>query len=247
MKSTIKILTILTVLFICISANDKTDNSTEKIDYGKMIEEYLRIKTIEPTVVFNNDGRNEIDLLEHKISWLPFEKGIEISIDGHSIKTSDKVTSNPVWDTGVDSVNFANFLHQIKVYESDSLIGFVLTNTPCNGLGCSVNYPIIYNIKTKRQTYFGRFRTGFEFELYDFNSDDRPDYLSKTFFGRNAQGIDTTEFVLYSETVNGDFKEFQTKEQKKFWFKHTYTEFQMNLDNEKFEENWTEKINKNDR
>lgn len=247
MKPTIKIFTVLTILIGCISATNKIDNSTEKVDYGQMIEEYLQTKTIEPTVVFNNDGRNKIDLLEHKISWRDLEKGIEITVDGHTFTTSDKVTSNAVWDSGVDSVNFANFLQQVKIYEYESLIGFVLTNTPCTGLGCGVNYQIIYDLKTKKQSYFGRFRTGFQFELYNFNADDRPDFLSKTFYGRNAQGIDTTEFVLYSQAQNGGFEEFGTEEQPKFWFKHTYTEFQLNLDNEKFEENWIEKINKNGR
>ncbi|MDR9417040.1 MAG: hypothetical protein RI564_12215 [Gracilimonas sp.] len=247
MKPTIKILTILTILISCISATNKTDYSTEKVDYGQMIQEYLQTKTIEPTLVFNNDGRKKFDLLEHKISWRELEKGIEIIIDGYSIKTSDKVTSNAVWGSGVDSVNFANFLQQVKIYEYDSLIGFVVTNTPCTGLGCGVNYQIIYDLSTKKQTYFGRFRTGLEFELYNFNSDDRPDYLGKTFYGRNAQGIDTKEFVLYSQTKTGDFEEFTTDKQERFWFKHIYTELQSDLNNEGFEEKWTEEINKNGR
>ena len=93
-------------------------------------------------------------------------KGIEITVNGHTFTTFDKVTSNTVWGSEVDSVNFANFIQQVKIYENESLIGFVLTNTPCTGLGCGVNYQIIYDLKTKKQTYFGRFRTGFEFELY---------------------------------------------------------------------------------
>jgi len=247
MKATFKILTILIIFVSCLSATDKPENYSQKIDYNQIIENYLRTKTIEPTIVFNNDGRNEFDLLKHKISWKDLEKGIEITIDGNIIKTNDKVTLNTVWGSGVDSVNFANYLQQINIYEDYSLIGLVLTNTPCTGLGCSVNYQIIYDLKTKKQTFFGRFRTGFEFELYNFNSDNRPDYLSKTFFGRNAQGIDTTKFVLYSQTENGDFKEFKTDKQEIFWFKHIYTEFQTDLKNEGFEENWIEKINKNDR
>jgi hypothetical protein len=135
----------------------------------------------------------------------------------------------------------------LQVNEPESLIGFVLTYTPCSGLGCGVNYQIIYDFKTGKQTYFGRFRTGFEFQLYNFNSDNRPDYLSKTFYGRNAQGIDTTEYVLYSQTKNGDFEEFKTDKQERFWFKHIYTEFQTDLNNEGFEEKWIEKINKNGR
>ncbi len=235
------------ILIICISVTNQTANSTGKVDYGQMIQEYLLTKIIEPTVVFNNDGREEIDLLNRKISWRDLENGVEITVDGHTFTTSDKVTSNVVWDSGVDSVNFANFLQQIKIYEFESLIGFVLIMTPCNGLGCSVNYQIIYDLKTKKQTYFGRFRTGFEFQLYNFNADQQPDYLSKTFYGRNAQGIDTTEFVLYSQTKDGDFKKFKADNQDKFWFKHIYTEFQTDLNNEGFEEKWIERINKNSR
>lgn len=247
MKQTIKILTILTILISSISATNKTDNSTEKVDYGQMIEKYLRTKTINPTLVIENVDKNELDLLNHKISWRELDKGIEITIDGNSITTVDKVTSNTVWSSGVDSVNFANYLQQVNLYEDYSLIGFVLTYTPCSGLGCGVKYQIIYDLKNKKQTYFGRFRTGFEFELYNFNSDERPDYLSKTFYGRNAQGIDTTEYVLYSQTKNGVFEEFKTDKQEKFWFKHIYTEFQTDLNNEGFEEKWIEKINKNGR
>ncbi|WBL24140.1 hypothetical protein [Zunongwangia sp. HGR-M22] len=247
MKTIIKIFTVLAILICCISAANKIDYSTEKVDYGKMIEVYLQTKKIEPTIVFDNDKRNKINLLEHKFSWRNLEKGIEIIVDGHAFTTSNKMTSNIVWDSGVENVNFANFLQQIKIYKDESIIGFVLINKPCTGLGCSINYQIIYNLKTKKQTYFGRFRSGFEFELYNFNSDNQTDFLSKTFYGRNAQGIDTTEFVLYSQTQKGDFKKFETEEQKKFWFKHTYTEFQLNLDNDKFEENWIEKINKNGR
>ncbi|MFI2744600.1 hypothetical protein ACG2LH_17835 [Zhouia sp. PK063] len=247
MKTIIKILKILTILIICISATNKNNYSTKNVDYGKLIEEYLKTKIIEPTFVIKNVDKNEFDLLKHKISWLKLEKGLKIIIDGQMIKTTDKVTSNVVWSSGVDSVNFANYLQKVSLYESESLIGFVLTNSPCTGLGCGVNYQIIYNLKTGKQTYFGRFRTGFEFQLYNFNSDDRPDYLSKTFHGRNAKGIDTTEYILYSQTKNGEFEVFETEEQKKFWFKHTYTEFHQNLDNEKFSENWIEKINKNDR
>lgn len=214
-----------------------------------MIERYLESKTIEPTLVFNNDGRNKFKLLEHKLSWEwdKVNNDIEITIDGYTFSTKDKVTSNVVWDSGVDSINFANYLQQVKIYEPDSLIGLVLINSPCTGLGCGVNYQIIYDLSTHKQTYFGRFRTGFEFDLYNFNSDNKPDYLSKTFFGRNTKGIDVTRFVLYSKSNNGTFKKFSTQKQKSFWFEHIYTEFHTDLKNEGFKENWIEKINKNDR
>lgn len=123
---------------------------------------------------------------------------LEIIINGTKINTLKKVTLNNNWGRSVDSVNFANNIRQIKLYESDSLLGFVLTNEPCTGLGCSVNYQLIYDLKTKSESYFGRFRTGFEFELYDFNHDSKIDFLSTTYHGGNVQMIDTTEFIMYS-------------------------------------------------
>ncbi len=101
-------------------------------------------------------------------------------------------------------------------------------------------------MKTKKESYFGRFSTGFEFELYDFNQDSKIDFLSKTFYGRNEQMIDTTEFILYSQTKKGNFQEFKTEKQKRFSFKHIYPQVypERNKDSilEEFEENCIEKI-----
>jgi hypothetical protein len=246
MKTTFKI-PILIVLLSCLPVTQKTENQSERNNFGQIIDEYLRTNLIDPTLIFNNDGRKEFILLQHNISWKELEEGIEITVDGNVISTSDKETLNPVWGSGVGKVNFANYLQQVKIYENEYLVGFVLTNVPCTGLGCGVNYQIIYDLKTKRQSYFGRFRTGFEFELYNFNSDNKPDYLSKTFYGRNALGIDTTEFVLYSKTADGNFEEFKSANQEKYWFKHIYSEFNSELHNEKLEEKWIEEINKNGR
>ena len=68
MKLIIKILTVLAVLISCISATNKTDNSTEKVDYGQLIKEYLKAKTIEPTWVIDDVDKNELELLKHKIT-----------------------------------------------------------------------------------------------------------------------------------------------------------------------------------
>ena len=236
---------IIVLAIIFISATEL--GFTQQVNYDLTIESYLANKTIEPTVVYNCDGRESFTLTDHQFSWEKLDKGIKIWIDGHLIETSKMITANPVWGHNVDSVNFADFLQQVKIYQYDSLIGFVLSRIPCSGLGCGVNYQIIYDIKSKQSTYFGRFRTGFEFQLYNFNDDDYPDYLSKTFYGRNQSGIDTTEFVMYSLTSEGKFIQYSTDEQKKYWFKHIYSEFQLDLNNEGFEENWIEPIDNSGR
>jgi len=67
------------------------------------------------------------------------------------------------------------------------------------------------------------------------------------FYGRNAFGVDTTEFVLYSKTDYGNFEEFKSANQERYWFKHIYSEFHADLNNESFIEKWIEIINKNGR
>jgi len=247
MKSVIKLTLILTLVFSCSKKQQvKPEINIKKIEYGKIISDYLESKRIKPTLTFNNNGKFAIRLLENNISWSEKNNALEIIIDGTKLNTSDKVTLNNNWGNSVDSINFANNVMQIKLYESDSLLGFVLTNKPCTGLGCSVNYQLIYDLRTNNESYFGRFRTGFEFELYDFNQDSKIDFLSTTFYGRNERMIDTTEFILYSQTKKGNFQEFKTEEQKRFSFKHIYPQIypDRNKDSikEQFEEHWTEKI-----
>ncbi|WP_282068311.1 hypothetical protein [Olleya namhaensis] len=251
MKSVIKLTLVMILIFSC-SKEQKTKSEiiTKKIEYGVVISEYLESKKYEPTLIFNNpfynNKKSTISLLENDISWSEKDNALEIVINGTKINTSDKVTLNNNWGNSVDSVNFANNVMQIKLYESESLLGFVLTNEPCTGLGCSANYQLIYDLKTKSESYFGRFRTGFEFELYDFNQDSKIDFLSKTFYGRNEQMIDTTEFILYSQNEKGNFQEFKTEKQKRFSFKHIYPQIypDRNKDSlkEEFGENWIEKI-----
>lgn len=251
MKTLLKLTFLLILIFSCSNEN-KTEPTTDlvkRVNYGTIISEYLESRKYKPTLIFNNtqypNNKSNIRLADNEIKWSEKDNGLEIIINGTKLNTSEKVTLNNVWGESVDSVNFANTVRQIKFYESDSLLGFVLTYEPCTGLGCSVNHQLIYDLKTKSESYFGRFRTGFELELYNFNQDSRIDFLSKTFYGRNEQMIDTTEFVMYSQTENGNFQEFRTEEQHRFTFRHIYSEQNEDAIVEKFEENWIEKINDN--
>ena len=63
--------------------------------------------------------------------------------------------------------------------------------------------------------------------------------------------IDTTEFIMYSQTEKGNFQQFRTEGQNRFAFKHIYPQIypERNKDSlrEEFEENWIENININGR
>lgn len=238
------IFVLLLLIFGCSRTTDhKADASIDNIEtteYIEQIEKYLQSKRIEPTLILNNNDRTIIEFLDYKIRWQENDKGIDLTINGKTINTANKITLNNVWGAGNDSVKYANYVSQIKLYESENLIGFMLTYIPCTGLGCGVNYQVWYNTKTGNESFFGRFNTGFDLELYDFNNDNKVDYLSKTFNGINAVLIDTTFYEMFSQTVDGRFVKFRNDKGESFWFKHIYSELDTIPD--KFEEKWVDQI-----
>jgi hypothetical protein len=233
------------VLFIgCLALINKP--STE-LPYSQIIEKYLEAREIKPTVVFNANGKRAASLLTHKITWKQVNKGLAITIDGVTINSSDEVTLNKVSDNRVYSVEYANSISQIKLYEPKSLIGFELAFEPCNGLGCSIAYHLVYDLKTGKTSYFGRFRTDLEFNIYNFNSDSIPDYLSATTICEvHPRVTDSIEYIMYSQSSGGDFKVYRNENQEKFWFRHIfhrdYAANDIRLLNEELRENWIEKI-----
>ena len=244
MKQIFKTILILVLIISCLSLINKP---SADLPYSQKIKKYLATKEIKPTIVFNAEGKRNTTLLTHKITWKKVNKGLLITIDGVTINSSNEVTFNGVSDKTVESVNFANSINQIKLYEPESLIGFELVFNPCNGLGCSVAYHLVYDLKTGRTSYFGRFRTDLEFNLYNFNSDSVPDYLATTTFCEvHPRIIDSIEYIMYSKSAQGNFKVYKDGNQEKFWFKHIFHRDYANDDtrllNEELIESWTEKI-----
>lgn len=219
----------------------KAENRTN--GYEEVIENYLGGKILQPTFIYdvgalhvNSEGST--DLLDHHIEWRPLNNGIQITVNEDSFSTGDKITQNFVSGPMVDSVNFANSVGAIKFYQEYSLIGFSLNYSPCTGIGCSVAYQIIYDLETQQQSYFGTFRSNGQFELYDFNHDKIPDFLSKSYYGgNNPEGIDTILYECYSQTAQRTFKKH-----KEYWFRHIYKEKPGDPESDQFDESWIERI-----
>ncbi|HYH15088.1 MAG TPA: hypothetical protein VD794_07710 [Flavisolibacter sp.] len=227
----------------CTSKNGNHQVLPSNTKFDLLINDYLEQRRIEPQAVFNV-AEDKIIYNNLNIQWKPLDRGVIITINNFSINTNGLVTLNDVLGEGhKDSVNFANTLSQIKYYETndDKLLGFVLTYTPCTGLGCGVNYQLIYDLKTQKVNSFGRFRTGFDLDLYDFDDNDKVDYLSKTFFGRNEQLRDTTVFTYYQQEADGRFVLSKSAKGETYYFKHRYS-LESDTMPEGFEEKWVTSI-----
>ena len=241
------ILTILTSC--CIDKNKKTESiekpKTTEISINEQLGTYFEYYRITPSITINNTERNQtvIQLSNHKIEWLNTGDETKIKIDNDLFSIMDKVTLNNVHDSE-DSVNFANNWDEIKLYKYDDreIIGIRMQSDPCTGIGCSVSYYLIYDLKTKAKNFFGTFRTDNELALYDFRKDGKIDYLSKSFSG-DAQDTTPMKFIyeLFSMKPNGQFKQEKDTNGKTYQIiQTTFPEDTTRTD--LFEQHWIEKI-----
>jgi hypothetical protein len=197
------IILFLALIFIMSCSKKQNIKPTENKENNESIEKQITVfesnlssNKIKPTFSTNLDSLSFFDKTL-KIKTASTKNNLTIYINGNKIETKKLETINNVW-SGKDSVNFANQISQIDYYNDLKLLLLELDFYPCTGIGCGVNYQLIYDLKTKKVYPFGRFRTGFDMSLYKIGN--RNYYLSKTFNGRNEQLKDTIYFELYDIT-----------------------------------------------
>lgn len=254
-------------LVILVSCNNKKLNDVKdqevdtlerkmKINQVEDIRERLKNHfekyKIKPSIEINNTEGNqtEIQLGNHKIKWFNTDDETKIKVDNDLFTLKDKVTLNIVnnikdtVDNIKDTVDFSNNWDEIKLfkYNDQEYIGIRMSFSPCTGLGCSVDYYLIYDVKTKTKNFFGTFYTDNQLELFDFSNDDKVDYISKTFIG-DARGLAPVEFIyeLYSIDEKGLFKAQKDSSGITYQIKHlTYPNKAEKVD--KLTEHWITKI-----
>lgn len=191
--------TILSLTFSCNKKQDSHHISLNNIynyveQKADSFEHELHNRVIDADYIINVTG-DTVQFEGFIIKSLLKNNKLSILINKDTIKPYKYETLNDVWG-GKDSVNYSNTIGQIKYYKDYNLLMFQLYFYPCTGLGCGVNYQLIYNLETKNIFAFGRFRTGYDMELYGFNR-GYPFYLSKSFNGRNIEERDTITYELF--------------------------------------------------
>jgi hypothetical protein len=222
-------------LFSCKENEEKSKPSSVKIenkkpiDTTKLIENYFSAHEKTPFITINNmnDNHTKIRLDNHIIKWKNTkQEETIITIDGNEINIEDKITLNDVVDTGKDSVNFINDWSQAKLYRYDDgkkrdIIVITMVFNPCTGLGCSVEYVLVYDTTHKSANFFGSFR-GNSAQLYNFG-DGKLSYVSSTYKG-DFHGENTEEFIqnLYELNKNGLFDLKVQPNKEPYFIKHTH-------------------------
>lgn len=223
-----------------------------KLSVKEKLESYILGAELEPWFIVNNidrpEEKTEITVGGHKIKWSSvFKEETKIDIDGDVFSLKDKLSLNSLQDgDGADEVDFANRWDQIKLFQvgDRQLIGISMFNHPCTGIGCSVSFFLIYDLKTKSKSFFGSFRVPLELKLYDFGNDGTIDFLGATYNDRNIYQTGEIEQIygLYTMDEKGSFKVQSDKSGKKYFFKRTFKDETYKELDKKFVHNWVEEI-----
>lgn len=237
------------------SIPEPPDINTQKnpLQYKLSVEEKLKSyfygREIVPAIIVNNIERDQtkIQLENNKIEWIGNEKETKIKINDDLFTLNDKKTLNSVdGENDYADVDFGNNWEQIKFYKfgDRQLIGITIGNEPCTGIGCSVAFQLIYDLKTKSKTFFGTYRIEREVNLYDFKNDGTIDYLGKTYIGESdgvAEEISNV-YKLYSMNEKGVFHQQLNNKQKPYFIKRTFEAENYREIDGKFEASWLEEI-----
>ena len=188
---------ILIAFFALVSCREPQNVSITKSSELKS-EAVLAPDTIErqwesaertPSIIINNIDfdENRFNLGDHLIEWIDNGDKRRIKINGNIIELEKEVTLNKVTHADVDSLNFSNNWQQARLYKYHDnglrdLILVTMISNPCTGLGCSVEYVMIYDAHTKTANFFGSFRGNKVAELYHFGNNGLY-YMSQTFDG----------------------------------------------------------------
>jgi len=252
-----KILILLFYLILFSACKEKTieNNKKQKIyviqkNIQDTLDYYFYKYEIEPEIIINNveGNKKEVSFLSHKIKWFDKDDETKIQIDNDLLNLRKEVTLNNVQGEGVDSVDFANNWDQIKYFKfnDDELIGIRMSFYPCTGLGCSVDYFLIYDLQRKTKNYFGTFRADNELKLFHFNNDEqyRIDYLSKSYYDLTDSSGDKREIVyeLFSLSNQGKFILQKGNQGIPYYIKHRFSVDDTTRFQETWEKSWFEKI-----
>ncbi|RYE12698.1 MAG: hypothetical protein EOP45_22410 [Sphingobacteriaceae bacterium] len=214
---------------------------------------YFSSRAVEPKLIINNvdENQTEISFADHSIKWLSIEKETKIKIDNDLINLKNKLTLNKVAYDDVDEVDFVNSWSQIKYFvrnDSEEIVLIKMGFNPCTGMGCSVDYFLVYDLRRKVKNFFGTFRSDQEINLYWFDchtsSQNGYYYLSESYreeLPRKENQVSIT-YELFGLAKDGKFLLQKDAQGQPYYIKHTFAEEDTFDVKETMRTHWFEKI-----
>lgn len=232
----------------------QTKREVKKLSVNEGLEDYLDRAEIRPHMIVNNrePGVDQPEALgKHRVKWIRSEEeNSKVIINGDVIALKGKLSLNHLRASDNDSgreVNFANEWKQVRLYNfgERELIWISMFYHPCTGIGCGVEFVLVYDLKTKNASFFGSYRSFTEAKIFDLGNDGTIDFLASTYSELTPADalVIVHRFNAYTMDKNtGKFAIRKVAKGAPYFLKRVYEEYGDLEDDKKFEMNWFETI-----
>ena len=241
-----KLLAILLILIVSNLIGGHVPVKTRSIDIGskcglsvnERLTNHFDGFEIRPDLVFNNKDHDlglvrsktrTIAVANHRISWITTVSKNDvrsaIRIDNETIQLKGQLSINNADGDAKIEMDLVNDWDQIKFYKlaDREIIGISLSPSNCTGLMCSVSAQLLYDLSSRKKSFFGAYQTDREVKLYRYGSDDTPFFVGRSFEG-DPHGL-TSPIVVTSELYrlrpDGQFEIQHDIAGKKYFIKQT--------------------------
>ncbi len=219
------------------------------------LRSYFEINELRPMQVINNDldlGRAEsriqkISVGDQNLEWIDEVHAeswkVSVRINGELIPLWDKETINTPDENMKLQLSVADQWRQIKLFRigDQTMLGISMSSRSCTGLMCSVGAQLWYDLKSKRRTFFGSYRSDSDVRLFqsrekiytvttNFQGDPHrvtnPAVMRYEMYGLDSDGRFQLEkdrrgvpyFIKHTQFINGELGRAATTRKKRLQF-----------------------------
>ncbi len=265
----------IAVFLILISISCFAQESVKSVQEQKCepfiyerLSNYFEINEERPTHVLNNTkdpGRwrsqtQKLKIGTQSVEWIDEVTGnysrSSIRINGDLIPLDTQKTLNAPDDDQKYTLDMVEQWDQIKLYElgDQTVVAISMLPRICTGLMCGVGIQLWYDVKTKRKTFFGTFRSDSDARLFMYPKKNT-NFLVSTNFQGDPHGVTSPAVMIYNFyelQTNGSFQIKKDNNGKNFFLKHTiFPDREFSGDDvvkskerrlDCFEQNWVEDV-----
>ncbi|HMJ08957.1 MAG TPA: hypothetical protein VK468_08130 [Pyrinomonadaceae bacterium] len=234
--------------------------------YKEKLDDYFDANEVKPAQIINNVenpglwqsqtsviriGRHVIEWID-KVEKLHYESSIRI--DGQLVRFRGKKSINDSDGSNKIDMEVVGEWRQLKLYKlyKKEVIGITIGPRNCTGLMCGVAAQMLFDVATRKTSFFGTFRADEEVRLFRLTNEEDYYYLSKDFEG-DTYGTDefSITYQAYRLMPTGDLVLQKNASGKPYFLKHMmfpvnfepYTLRKLSVEKpDQLEQDWIEKI-----
>jgi hypothetical protein len=253
------LLSVMLLASLCGMAQTSSRKTSFDSCLDEKLERYFSQREIRARHIVNNDldpeptkaSADKIEISSVVVEWIvtpreKFKVDIAIKINGQRIELKDQPPINLADEERTIGPELIDTWDQIRLYDlggDRKIVAITLRPGMCTGLMCGVSAQLYFDIKSKRSSFFGSYRTDGEAKLYSFGGDGESFVVATNFTGdpHGTVAPATVTYELYRLLPDGRFVRAGNASGALYFVKHVQQPEKSKI-GDAVEDRWIERI-----